>query len=291
MGSTMPRWEITLPSRPGGLPGVTMAAFSDRANELTDLALVPHPAVTVLFDLGDEPFVIEDGRGARQRERVVAGLAPDRARGRGLVKSWECLQVRLSPLVAHAVLGASSELGGTVAALDDLWGREAPLIQERLREARSWQERFAITESALARRTDPRRTVDPEVAFSWRRMVAGRGRVRVGRLVAETGWSRKRLWSRFRDQIGLTPKRVAQLIRFDHAVHRLAAGQRAASVAAESGYADQSHLNRDVTAFAGMTPTAVARSPFLAVDDVAWPYMAGKGLDGMTSGLVACRRP
>ncbi|MEV0626635.1 AraC family transcriptional regulator [Nonomuraea wenchangensis] len=211
----MPRWEITLPSRPGGLPGVTMAAFSDRANELTDLALVPHPAVTVLFDVGDEPFVIEDGRGARQRERVVAGLAPDRARGRGLARSWECLQVRLSPLVAHAVLGASAELGGTVAALDDLWGREAPLIQERLREARSWQERFAIAETALARRTDPRRAVDPEVAFSWRRMVAGRGRVRVGRLVAETGWSRKRLWSRFRDQIGLTPKRVAQLIRFD----------------------------------------------------------------------------
>ncbi|MEZ7130512.1 helix-turn-helix domain-containing protein [Nonomuraea sp. AD125B] len=275
MGSTRPPWKITLPSRPAGLPGVTMAGFSDRANELTDIALVPHSAVTVLFDLGDEPFVVEDGRGARQRERVVAGLAPDRARGRGPARSAECLQVRLSPIVAHAVLGgASAELGGTVAALDDLWGREALLTQERLREARSWQERFAIAESALVRRADPRRAVDPEVAFSWRRMVAGRGRVRVGRLVAETGWSRKRLWSRFRGQIGLTPKRVAQLIRFDHAAHRLAAGQRAASVAAESGYADQSHLNRDVMAFAGMTPTAVARSPFLAIDDVAWPASA-----------------
>ncbi|MGW2145323.1 helix-turn-helix domain-containing protein [Nonomuraea bangladeshensis] len=275
MGSTRPPWKITLPSRPGGLPGVTMAGFSDRANELTDIALVPHPAVTVLFDLGDEPFVVEDGRGARQRERVVAGLAPDRARGRGQARSAECLQVRLSPIVAHAVLGgASAELGGTVAALDDLWGREALLTQERLREARSWHERFAIAESALVRRADPRRAVDPEVAFSWRRMVAGRGRVRVGRLVAETGWSRKRLWSRFRGQIGLTPKRVAQLIRFDHAAHRLAAGQRAASVAARCGYADQSHLNRDVMAFAGMTPTAVARSPFLAIDDVAWPASA-----------------
>ncbi|MET8986846.1 helix-turn-helix domain-containing protein [Nonomuraea wenchangensis] len=274
MGSTIPRWTITLPSRPGGLPGVTMAGFSDQANELADIALVPHPAVTLLFDLGDEPFVVEDGRGARQRERVVAGLAPDRARGRGLARSSECLQVRLSPIVAHAVLGASSELGGTVAALDDLWGREALLIQERLREARSWRERFAIAETALVRRADPRRVVDPEVAFSWRRMVAGRGRVRVERLVAETGWSRKRLWSRFRAQIGLTPKRVAQLIRFDHAAHRLAAGQRAAAVAAESGYADQSHLNRDVMAFAGMTPTAVARAPFLAIDDVTWPPSA-----------------
>jgi hypothetical protein len=39
---------------------------------------------------------------------------------------------------------------------------------------------------------------------------------------------------------------------------------------AESGYADQSHLHRDVMAFAGLTPAAVAAAPFLAVDDVAW---------------------
>ncbi|GAA3389629.1 hypothetical protein GCM10020369_40490 [Cryptosporangium minutisporangium] len=40
--------------------------------------------------------------------------------------------------------------------------------------------------------------------------------------------------------------------------------------AAESGYADQSHLHRDVRTFAGTTPTAVAAAPWLAVDDVAW---------------------
>ncbi|KAB8194728.1 helix-turn-helix domain-containing protein [Nonomuraea phyllanthi] len=248
-----------------------MAGFSDQANEFADVALVPHPAVTVIFDLGDRPFVVEDGRGARQRERVVAGLAPDGARGRGLARSSECLQLRLSPIVAHAVLGASSELGGTLAALDDLWGRDAVRTQERLRAARSWDDRFAIAEAALARRVDAGRAVDPEVAFSWRRMVATGGRVRVERLVAELGWSRKRLWSRFRAQVGLTPKRVAQLIRFDHAARRLAAGHSAALVAAESGYADQSHLHRDVMAFAGMTPAGVAVSPFLALDDVAWP--------------------
>ncbi|MGP3933475.1 helix-turn-helix domain-containing protein [Nonomuraea sp. KM88] len=255
-----------------------MAGFSDQANEFRDVALVPHPAVTVLFDLGDQPFVFEDGCGAQQRERVVAGLAPHRARGRGLSRSSECLQLRISPMVAHAVLGASSELGGTVAALDDLWGREAVRTHERLRAAGSWEERFAIAEAALARRYDAGRAVAPEVTFCWEQMVASRGRVRIERLVAEIGWSRKRLWSRFRAQVGLTPKRVAQLIRFDHAAHRLAAGHGAALVAAESGYTDQSHLHRDVMAFAGVTPATVAVSPFLAIDDVAWPPEPGSGV-------------
>jgi AraC-like DNA-binding protein len=102
-------------------------------------------------------------------------------------------------------------------------------------------------------------------------MVTSRGRVRVERLAAEVGWSRKRLWSRFQNQIGLTPKRAANLIRFDYAVHRLAAGHHAALVAAESGFVDQSHLCRDVIAFTGATPAAVVTAPWLAVDNVAWP--------------------
>jgi AraC-like DNA-binding protein len=106
--------------------------------------------------------------------------------------------------------------------------------------------------------------------FVWAQLVTSRGQVRVDQLAAEIGWSRKRLWSRFRSQIGLTPKRAAQLVRFDHAAHLLAAGHSAARVAAETGYADQSHLHRDVMAFAGVTPTAVAVAPWLAVDDVAW---------------------
>lgn len=273
----VPSWHIAVPSRPGRLAGVAMAGFSDRANNLVDVALVPPRAVIVIFGLGGESLVVEDGSGRLQRDRVTAGLAPGAARGRGLAGNFECLQLRLSPVVAHAVLGASAELGGTVASLDDLWGRDAARLQEQLRAAATWEDRFAIADGALARRYEAGRAVDPEVGHVWRRLVTSGGRVRVERLAAETGWSRKRLWSRFRSQVGLTPKRAAQLIRFDYAAHRLAAGHSAAMVAADSGYTDQSHLHRDVTAFAGMTPAALAVTPFLAVDDVAWPARPNPG--------------
>lgn len=260
-------WDIAVPSRPGLLPGVSMAGFSGRSRPVVDLKVVPYPAVTVLVDLGDMLIVDEDG-GGRQRGSVAFGLMPGGLHGHG--QDVECLQVRLSPVVAHAVLGGSADLCGTVVALDDVWGRDAGRIQDRLRAAASWDERFAIAETALARRYEEGRAVDPEVGHAWGEMVTNRGQVRVDGLADEVGWSRKRLWSRFRSQVGITPKRAAQLVRFDHAVHRLAAGHSAALVAAETGYVDQSHLHRDVMAFAGVTPSAVAVAPWLAVDPVAW---------------------
>ncbi|OLT15485.1 AraC family transcriptional regulator [Pseudonocardia sp. CNS-139] len=252
----------------GRVAGVSMAGFRGRADGPVELRMVPYPALTVFVDFGDA-LLVDDASGVGRRGSVVVGLAPGRVRGSG--RDIDLLQVRLSPLVAHAVLDAHPDVGAAVVALADLWGRDAARIRERLRAAGSWEDRFAIMTATLARRREAGRAVDGEVAHAWARLVRSRGRVRVERLAAEVGWSRKRLWSRFRSQVGLTPKRAATLVRFDHVAHRLAAGHSAALVAAESGFADQSHLSRDVMAFAGMTAGAVAAAPWLTVDDVAWP--------------------
>lgn len=264
-------WGVACPRRPSRVAGVTMAGF--RVRELDTLRMVPHPAVTLLVEFGGGTPVMDHAAGRQQRGSVVAGPGfgsggAVRARGENV----ECVQVRLSPAIARAVLDVSpADLDGTVVALDDLWGREASRLRERLSEIASWQERFALLDALLARRHEAGPTVDPEVAWAWQRIVAGRGLVRIDGLAAEVGWSRKRLWSRFRSQIGLPPKRAVKLVRFDHAAHRLVAGEGAARVAADAGYADQSHLHRDVVAFTGVTPATVAGEPFLAVDDLAWP--------------------
>ncbi|MFB7471319.1 helix-turn-helix domain-containing protein [Kitasatospora sp. NPDC056184] len=264
-----PLWDVTTPVPPGRIGGIAMAGFRARTAGPLDLEVVPYPAVTVAVDLGDAPLAVGGAEGGPQETgSVVVGLAPHGLRGRG--RDVECLQIRLSPVVAHAVLGPTGDLRGGIVRLDDLWGRDAARTQERLRAAGSWADRFAIAEAALARRYRDGPAVDPEVAFAWGQLVAHRGNVRIDGLAAGAGWSRKRLWSRFRHQIGLTPKHAARLVRFDHAAHRLAAGQRPALVAAEAGYADQSHLHREVVAFAGATPTAVAAAPWLTVDDDAW---------------------
>ncbi|MFC1439686.1 helix-turn-helix domain-containing protein [Streptacidiphilus sp. N1-10] len=269
-------WEVVSPIRPRLPAGVGMAGFRDGGRAEVGQRVIPHPSVMVAVEFGARPPVVSDAAGRQQRGSMVAGLGlgfGGAAWVRG--ENVECLQLRLSPLVAGAVLGVPpAELDGVVP-LDAVWGRAVGRIREQLSEAPSWQVRFALVEKLLEPARGARTLLDPEVAWAWRRIVGGRGTVRVEDLAGEVGWSRKRLWSRFRSQIGLPPKRAAQLVRFDRAVHRLVAGEAAARVAAETGYADQSHLHRDVAAFAGITPSAVTREPWLAVDDVAWPDRTG----------------
>ncbi|GAA5040342.1 helix-turn-helix domain-containing protein [Thermocatellispora tengchongensis] len=262
-------WDVARPSRSSRVAGLSMAGFRARATGPIDLRAIPHPAVTLVLESGNGPLVVDNATGRQQRGSLVARLAFGGVRVRG--EKIECVQVRLSPVVARAVLGVSpAELDHAVVALDDLWGREVSRIRERLGQARSWQERFAVTDALLVRRREAGPSVDPEVAWIWTRIVGSRGRARIDELALEIGWSRKRLWSRFRSQIGLSPKRAARLVRFDHAAHRLAAGEGAARVAAEEGYTDQSHLHRDILAFSGVTPGTVAGEPWLAVDGTAW---------------------
>lgn len=174
--------------------------------------------------------------------------------------------------VATLVAGAPAALTGAELPLADIWGGEAVRFEERLRTATSWDDRFRIATDALGRRLDSHHAVDeespapggsPPVPAVWRAWTVSRTRS----AGAANGSGPASLPARAH------PKEATQLVRFDHAAHLLAARHHPAAVAAESGYADQSHLHRDVKAITGATPTAVARAPWLAIDDVAWPSL------------------
>lgn len=91
-------------------------------------------------------------------------------------------------------------------------------------------------------------------------MRASTGRVAVTRLAAEVGWTRRHLLTKFREQIGLAPKTAARIIRFQHALQQLRQPLRPplATIALDSGYHDQPHLNREFRALAGVVPSKVS---------------------------------
>lgn len=250
-------WDIAQPIRAGRLAGVRMAGFRQRNSGPIEERVVPHPAVAVILEFGASSLVVDDATGRTERGSFAAGLGAGAVRLRG--SDIGCVEVRLSPVIAHAVLGARPAELNPMVALDDLWGRDVERLREQLGAAASWGDRFALTAAFLARRRTAGPPMDPEVAWAWQRITLSRGRLRVEELAVEIGWSRKRLWDRFRSQVGVAPKRATKLVRFDHAAHSLAAGRSPARVSAECGYVDQSHLHRDVLAFSGATPVTLTR--------------------------------
>ncbi|MGW5638536.1 helix-turn-helix domain-containing protein [Streptomyces sp. NPDC003832] len=173
------------------------------------------------------------------------------------------VQVSLTPLGARAVYGMpAAELAHRLVPFDVLLGALGVELVDRLRAATTWTARFAALDElllrAVGRGTDPLSQFRPEVAEAWRRLLAARGRVQVGRLAADLGWSRRYLTERFHGELGLSPKTFARVLRFEHA-HELATRHDPlpwADVATASGYADQAHLVRDWSEFTGRTPTA-----------------------------------
>jgi AraC-like DNA-binding protein len=106
------------------------------------------------------------------------------------------------------------------------------------------------------------RPLSREMRWTWDRIVETAGQISIGSLSADLGWSRRRLVERFREDIGLAPKVFARVLRFNHAVETLKAGElrRLSDVALDCGYYDQAHFDRDFRAFAGVTPTELVRT-------------------------------
>jgi AraC-like DNA-binding protein len=213
---------------------------------------LPSPSMTLIFTL------------AGTFETLVGGLhsAPAIISHDGRQSG---IQLGLSPLGARTLLGVpAGEIADLDLSADELLGPVAGEVQDRLRCAGNWPDRFAILDEVLlARVAGSGRVagVSAEISYAWRRLLDSGGGVPVGALAAETGWSDRYLRTRFREQIGLGPKAAARVIRFDRARHELQARAEAgrplalAGLAASAGYFDQAHLDRDFGLLAGCSPS------------------------------------
>jgi AraC-like DNA-binding protein len=256
---------VLAPRDPSGAL-VTAVGYESIAEAPRDHRGLPSPFLTFIVTL-DTPVVIAEGGGERGLDVVVAGLStevemvkmPERQSG---------LQAAVHPLAARRLFGMpAGEIARMSLEGEDVLGRTAPRLRERLAEAEGWDERFAIfaAEMELERGADAPppgsvRGPRPEVVEAWRLLTASRGRIRIGELAERVFLSRRRLSTLFVAELGITPKEAARTMRFTHAVSRIGQGVRGgaldlAALAAECGFSDQSHLDREFRAFAGTSPT------------------------------------
>jgi AraC-like DNA-binding protein len=237
--------------RPSGVPGVVgYTGFSERTDGPLARREPPAGCVHLILSFGPRIRLLPDDA---TRRSFVVGMA-DRVGFYSHDGEQDGVEIRLTPPAARRLLDLPlGELTNEVVEVEDVHA-------ERLNELPDWPARFAALDAALARRLADAPPIKPELEHAWRRLATSHGSARVADLAQETGYSRRHLTARFREELGLPPKALARVLRFEQARRALEAGEPLADVAYATGYYDQAHLNRDFRDLAGITPTGLLAS-------------------------------
>jgi AraC-like DNA-binding protein len=206
---------------------------------------VPNGSVEISCEIGSLPIVTGPQPGP-----VVATIAP----------GTTVIGVRFHPGAAPSVLGVpAGELLGLRARLDELWGRSATGLGERLFDATTASDAAGTLEAEVTARSADVSDPDPLVGEAVR--LFGSGRMKsVSDLTSTLRISERHLRRRFAAGLGYGPRALNGILRFQRflALAHVAqnSGARLAELAAESGYADQAHLTRWSLRLSGLTPKA-----------------------------------
>ncbi|MGH9380434.1 MAG: helix-turn-helix domain-containing protein [Thermoanaerobaculia bacterium] len=166
------------------------------------------------------------------------------------------LGLELRPVGAFRVLGRPlHELTDRTVDLKDIAAEAATELAECCAAAATPEKRLRVAACWIDARV--RTGPAPARAVTW---LAGElerrnGAVPIGELQAQTGWSRTRLTTVFREQIGVPPKTLARFYRFRRAlemVHR--AEVPLTEIALATGYYDQPHFNTEFRELSGFAP-------------------------------------
>jgi len=134
--------------------------------------------------------------------------------------------------------------------LELVWGRRSGELLERLASAGSDERRAAIFESLF---DSPPAPSPVQRAIRW--MEQRHGAVSLDEAADQCALSVRQFRRLCLAETGLTPKFLARVMRFRHAVARLATVP-AADLALDCGYYDQSHLINEFRELSGRPPAA-----------------------------------
>jgi AraC-like DNA-binding protein len=228
--------------------------------------VLPTGQMHLVFRMTDDPlriFPSSDDRPSQSLGGAVVGGVRSRFYVRELTAPSCSVGMVLRPGAAAILFGTTAgALAGRHTPLENLWGTFARNVRERLLEAKNALARLSVLESVLESRLAARpprtRGLHPVVASALHDIA---GFPSVAAVVRQSGLSHRQFIACFREAVGMAPKVYLRVLRFQRALQTLRQNRAAtlAGLAAEMGYSDQAHFNRDFLAFSGVTPLAYLR--------------------------------
>jgi AraC-like DNA-binding protein len=278
-GSEIPRGTVYQERIPvAGMGGIVASTWVQRSSPDSSPYLhrsVPHGGVELVCRLGSVPQVV----GPRTRARVEL-VAPGST----------VVGLRFRPGAAVGVLGfPASELTDLVVDADALWGHGASAVGGQIAEAASPAQAGALLQGWVTGLLADTEHPDLVVAEAIRLLMPSRAR-EVRSVWSALEVSERNLRRRFRSAVGVGPKTLQRMLRFQGVLARAqpalslmaAADGGLARLAAEAGYADQAHLTRECVRLSGVTPRVFLRETEQA---------CGCGHDHRASFEALLRRP
>jgi len=229
----------------GTLGAARERVFPDATLELIVQLDTPHRPGT---DRPADPFPPLCVTGIRTTAEVVEA-PPGRTRVLGL---------RLTPTAASRLLGVGlTDLTACTVDLLDVIGRPALEFGTRVYTAGGGAAAVravaAWAEDRIAQGPAPDATVERALA----KIRADGGARSLAELEAWQGRSRARFNAAFREAVGVSPKRLARIVRFDRALCAIGTAHGSLStIAHAAGYYDQAHFTNEFREHAGVTPRA-----------------------------------
>lgn len=216
---------------------------------------LPDGSPEFIVNLG-EPFeyAADDGQPVRQPDVFLVGqiTRPWRVQPTGRV---ELIAARFEAHGASLLYQPMRDLTDRWREFDAFAGKPVAALVEALSQTKSIQERGTHLCVALAQLRSQAPPPDPRVEAAVRAIRATNGNVVLDELAEGLGLTLRTLQRRFASNVGITPKMLVRIVRFQR-VFQMVRQEPAslAGVAAECGYFDQSHMVRDFRDFAGEAP-------------------------------------
>ncbi|MFB7251824.1 helix-turn-helix domain-containing protein [Microbacterium sp. NPDC056234] len=263
-----------------------IVGFQERATEVVTRRQHAGSLIPVILSSGPRLDVtaLADGAGVGTHSSFIAGFMPGHATT-AFDGEQRCIQIYLTPLGVQRLLALPGrEVARRIVDIEDVAPFFGEGFHDELWSSETWEQRFALIDRTLIARLDQGVDSEAFVVWMWEQIRRTGGRARIADLVERTGWSQRYVTSLFTEQVGLGPKLAARIVRFEHASSALRRSP-VASVAADFGYADQSHLAREVRWFSGRTITELKRTA-----PVTAQAAIGIRVDG-TESAARARRP
>ncbi|GHG29567.1 putative AraC-family regulatory protein [Amycolatopsis bullii] len=223
------------------------------------LTLPPAPTALLVVNLG-APFRIRGGTDAEPAEYADGCVIsmPTRAFEFGYPPGTRSVGAHVKPWgLAPFLPMPAAELCDRPVTLEQIWGRAAVAgLRDRLATADGPHEMLALFEEELRQRL--RETAGLGLVSRTGSVIAAAGgAVAIGDLSAAAGVSGTHLAKRFKELVGVTPKRLARAHRFTATVFAIdpAGPIDWSGLAGGAGYFDQAHFGHEFRAFTGLTPT------------------------------------